>query len=163
MGMATADLNNNGTHDLIINRFNSEAVIYENTTKKSRIAVRLNGKAPNTSGIGAKVELIGGPAKQSKEMGAGGIYLSGSQNQIVFAADENQENHTIVVTWRKGTQSRIENVQANRIYEIDEAATALETGGKDPNPEAAPPMFEDISGVIAHSHHESEYDDFQRV
>jgi enediyne biosynthesis protein E4 len=163
MGMATADLNNNGTHDLIINRFNAEAVIYENTTNNPRIAVRLNGKAPNTRGIGAKVELIGGPAKQSKEMGAGGIYLSGSQNQIVFAADENQENHTIVVTWRNGTQSRIENVKANRIYEIDEAATARETSGNQKAPISVRTMFEDLSEVIAHSHYESDYDDFQRV
>jgi enediyne biosynthesis protein E4 len=163
MGMAVADLNNNGTPDLIINRFNDEAAIYENTTNNPRIAVRLNGKAPNTRGIGAKVELLGGPVPQSKEMGAGGIYLSGSQYQMVFAAEEASGDHTIVVTWRNGTQSRIENVKANRIYEIDEEATAYEAGENPSAGEKIIPMFEDMSEVIGHQHHESSYDDFQRV
>ncbi len=101
------------TLDLVINRFNDETLVYENNSNASRIAVRLNGRTPNTKGIGAKVILEGGPVRQSKEMISGGNYLSGSQPQLVFAADETNNNHRIVVKWRNGTQSHIENVKSN--------------------------------------------------
>jgi enediyne biosynthesis protein E4 len=167
MGMAVGDLNNNGTLDLIINRFNDEAVIYENRTNNPRIGVRLNGQRPNTMGIGAKVELIGGPEKQTAEMISGGNYLSGSQYQLMFAANADHSDHTILVTWRNGTQSRVENAQANRIYEIDEPGNALNagaiTGQTRETSETESAMFEDVSRMLNHTHHESEYDDFQRV
>ncbi|REL33056.1 hypothetical protein DYD21_12405 [Rhodohalobacter sp. SW132] len=163
MGMAAADLNNNGTLDLIFNRFNNEAVIYENRTNNPRIAVRLAGKSPNTAGIGAKIELSGGPVIQQKEMVSGSIYLSDSQKQVVFAADESNPDHTITVTWRDGTQSIINNVQPNRLYEIDQEATAVETTEPENTYQPATPLFADISDRINHIHHESSYNDFQRV
>ncbi|MFH5834338.1 FG-GAP-like repeat-containing protein [Halalkalibaculum sp. DA384] len=160
IGMAIGDLNNDGMLDLIFNRFNDEAAIYENTTNRSRIAVRLNGESPNTMGIGAKVELKGGPVEQSKEMIAGGNYLSSSQQQIVFAADETNNEHTILVTWRDGTQSRIENVKANRIYEIDESASAEEFEDNPNGQNHKTKLFDDVSNSIDHIHDESNYYDF---
>ena len=163
IGMAAADLNNNGTPDLIINRFNDEAVIYKNSTNEPRIAVRLVGESPNTAGIGAKIELEGGPVPQSKEITSGGIYLSDSQKQVVFAADDSNSNHTLTVTWRDGTRSRIEGVQSNRIYVIDQAATAAEVNDLNEDETVSPTMFVDISGTINHTHKESSYEDFQRA
>jgi enediyne biosynthesis protein E4 len=167
MGMAVGDLNNDGSLDLVINRFNDEAVIYENTTNNPRIGVRLNGRSPNTMGVGAKVELIGGPEMQTSEMMSGGNYLSGSQYQLMFAANDESSAHTIVVTWRNGEQSRIDNVMANRIYEIDEPETDTQSGmSRSESETTAEPkttLFEDVSYLLSHTHHESNYNDFQRV
>jgi len=167
MGMAVGDLNNDGTLDLVINRFNDEAVVYENKTNNPRIGVRLNGRSPNTMGIGAKVELIGGPEKQTSEMMSGGNYLSGSQYQLMFAANDEDIAHTIVVTWRNGKQSRIDNVMANRIYEIDEPGPDTQTGtghsDSETTGETVAPLFEDVSYLLSHTHHESDYNDIQRV
>jgi enediyne biosynthesis protein E4 len=162
-GMALADLNNDGDLDLIINRLDEEAAIFENRSNAPRIAVRLKGEAPNTHGIGAKVTLEGGPVSQSKEVFAGGNYLSGSQHQVVFAADESSSGHVLTVNWPGGKQSVIENVAANRIYEINEseAATAHENNQESAAQRISGPLFMDISDYLDHTHHENVYDDFR--
>lgn len=162
-GMAVADLDGDGALDLIINRMNNKATIYRNTTIASRIAVRLKGESPNTKGIGAKVELQGGPVIQQKEVSAGGDYLSGSDTMLMFAADEKNYDHKLIVRWPDGRQTKIENIQANRVYEVDQA-TAISP--KVLNSETTPldtsfVYFEDISNQLDHTHHEIRYDDFQ--
>lgn len=162
MGMALADLDNDGDQDLIFNRLDDEASVYENRSNNSRIAVRLKGVPPNTHGIGAKVELTGGIVRQSKEITAGGNYLSGSQQQVVFAADENQNNYSINITWPDGNKSTIENVTANRIYEIDQASIEISQSERKLNSQNnVRSMFIDRSERINHTHHENSYDDFR--
>ncbi|MEX0769086.1 MAG: FG-GAP-like repeat-containing protein [Balneolaceae bacterium] len=165
MGMALADLDNDGTQDLIINRLNDEAVIYENRIQAPRIAVRLKGKEPNTKGIGAKIELRGGHRlpDQRKEVTAGGNYLSGSQAQVVFAAEEQNTDHEIIVRWPGGEFSRITNARANRIYEIDQESASEVNGPVLPEPksESDGPLFEEVSGQLNHIHHENDFDDFE--
>jgi len=161
-GMAMADLNNDGDMDLVVNRFNEEAAIYENRTNAPRIAVRLKGESPNTQGIGAKIELSGGPVAQSKEITAGGNYLSGSQPQVVFAADKANTDHVITVRWPDGRISVIDSVQTNRIYEIDQAEGTTEiTKTVTEVPEPADLWFDEISERLGHIHQENEYNDFR--
>lgn len=161
MGMALADLNNNGTLDVIMNRMDDEAVIYQNITEKSRIAVSLKGSAPNTGAIGAKIELLGGPVAQSKELFAGGSYLSGSQSIAVFAASEDSL-HQIKVTWPDRRVTTIDDVPANRTYIIDQQSSAqAQTDDVAYGNRGQAPLFEDISTQLGHHHHENEYDDFR--
>jgi enediyne biosynthesis protein E4 len=101
-GMAFADLNNNGILDIIVNRMNREAVIYENRTKAPRIAVKLIGDPPNTQAIGSKVELFGTHVHQQKEVASGGDYASGSDPQIMFAADAEHDQHELHIRWPDG-------------------------------------------------------------
>ncbi len=164
-GLALADLNNNGTLDLITNRFNDSAAIYTNRSNNPRIAIRLKGNPPNTQGIGAKIKLEGGPVTQTKELAAGGNYLSGSTAQATFAADRNN-NHVITVTWPGGHQSVIENVEANRIYEIEEpkgnARDATPMHKIDINdPDGYRVKFEDVSEKLDHHHIEDHFDEYE--
>ncbi|MGM0460415.1 MAG: CRTAC1 family protein, partial [Bacteroidota bacterium] len=165
MGMAAGDLNNDGTPDLVVNRFNDEAVIYENLTSAPRIVVQLSGTPPNTAGIGASVELTGGPEPQKKEITSGGIYLSDFRKQLVFAATENSDDHSLTVTWRDGSKTVLNNLSANRIYDINQEKTA-QLARDEPgqgHESISTPLFKDISESIGHTHEESDYDDFQRV
>jgi hypothetical protein len=57
---------------------------------------------------------------QSQEIICGGRYLSGDQAMRVFAAGTNNADMKIEVTWRSGQRSQVNQVQANRIYEVDE-------------------------------------------
>ncbi len=162
-GMALADLNNNGLLDVIINHMDETASVFENRSIAPRIAVRLKGNTPNTEGIGAKIVLEGGPVLQSKEIFLGGNYLSGSQKQVTFAADKENENHTITVKWPGGGVSVIENVRANRLYEIDQSSALIGDNSESKTAEKKhpPQLFEDISDRLNHRHHENEYDDFR--
>ncbi len=158
LGMAMADLDNDGDADFVINRLNREAAVYENTGNAPRIAVQLTGKAPNTDGIGAKITLTGASVEQEKQLSAGGSYVSGSQHAAFFAADEDNTNHQLTVAWPGGTVSRIDSVRANRIYIIDQStagSSSVDTKAQD----APKTLFTDISGRIDHSHHEDAYTD----
>jgi enediyne biosynthesis protein E4 len=158
-GMAMADLNNDGVPELILNRMDDTALVYENRTNAPRIAVRLSGEPPNTNGIGANIILRGGPVEQSKQIYSGGTYLSGSQYQVVFAAEIDNPAHTIIVEWPGGKISVIENVHANRIYDIHHSSARVSDDIDEHR--QVKPLFENISHQLNHQHHENEYDDFR--
>src|SRR5436190_2186780 len=158
--MCLADLDNDGDLDVVVNNLNGPAGIYRNESNAPRVAVRLRGLPPNTRGIGAKIWLYQGavPA-QSQEMICGGRYLSGDDAMRVFAAGSLTNEMRLEVKWRSGQRSVVNGVKANRIYEIDEAG-AQEV--KEPAKEGVKPMFEDVSQLINHRHHEEPFDDFER-
>ncbi|MFB6272074.1 MAG: FG-GAP-like repeat-containing protein [Salinibacter sp.] len=160
-GLATADLDNDGDLDLVTNRLNQTAAIYENTSTKPRIAVRLKGKAPNTQGIGAKVELRGGPVRQRTEVVAGGDYASGSDPLVVFAATADNHNHTLIVNWPSGAQTRIEGVRANRIYRVSESNATSPNPSDEGDRQVEKHQFREASSRIDHVHHEDPFDDFR--
>lgn len=162
-GMAFADLNNNGTLDIIINRMNREAVIYENRTRAPRIAVRLIGEQPNTGAIGARIELFGAGVKQQKEIAAGGDYLSGSDTRVTFAADSHNPEHEIHVRWPDGKRSVITSVRANRIYEIyqEKAAFIEDDPASTDFFDTINPLFMEVAINDTILHHEELFPDFE--
>ncbi|REL24669.1 hypothetical protein DYD21_17590 [Rhodohalobacter sp. SW132] len=161
-GMAFADLNNNGVLDVILNRMNREATILENRTNAPRIAVRLKGKSPNTQAIGAKIELRGGSVHQQKEIAAGGDYASGSDTQVMFAADADNTQHEIRIRWPDGKHSIIEAVHPNRMYEIyqDSVSMMNDSMVTEPNPTEPAPLFENVSDRMNAEHYEEPFNDF---
>jgi len=161
-GMALADLDNDGDLDVVINNLNGPAGLYRNETLAPRVAVRLKGLGGNTRGIGAVVRLRGGALpEQHQEMMSGGRYLSSDDAQRVFAAGTAPDPMRLEVNWRSGRRTSIENVRANCLYEINEAA-ALAAPSEPPPPPPPAPLFEDVSGVLRHRHHESPFEDFER-
>ncbi len=158
-GMAFADLNNDGYQDIIINRVDEPAVLLKNTSGANRLAVRLKGKAPNTSGIGAKIFVEGGPVSQHKEISSGISYVSSSDYAATFAAGNADRLH-IRVEWPDGTQSVVNDALPNRIYEIDQAVS-------EPRPvvdvsrEETEPLFRQETASSL-SHRQLAYDDFER-
>ena len=157
--MATADFDGDGDLDLVVNNLESAAGLYRNESIAPRVAVRLKGRAPNTQGIGAVVSLRGGTVPmQSQEMISGGRYLAGCDPELVFAPGTAPSNLTLEVTWRSGQRSRVDQVHRNRVYEIQEPASARPVLNSPPVP--ASPVFVDASARLNHRHHEDPFDDF---
>jgi hypothetical protein len=160
--IAMADFDGDGDLDFVVNNLGSAAAIYRNDTSAPRVMVRLNGAPPNMQGIGAAVTLMGGavPA-QMQEIASGGHYMSGSEACLVFAANRSSTPMQIKVRWRNGETTELKDVRANRCYEIDEqnSPTISDQQGAAPSP---PALFEDVSHLIAHEHHEEPFNDYQR-
>jgi hypothetical protein len=159
-GIAVGDLDNDGGLDFIVNNLNGPPSVYHNRGSAARVAVRLQGLAPNTQGIGAKIQLLDGAVPmQSQEVVCGGQYLSGSDPERVFAAGRSQAM-TIEVTWRHGNQSVVHDVKPNRLYEIAEAAALIRA--PEPPAKIAEPFFKDVSSWLNHQHHQEFYNDYAR-
>lgn len=155
-GMALVDLDNDGDLDVVINNMNGAASVYRNDTIAPRVAVRLKGLSPNTQGIGAKIKVLGGPVPQSQEIICGGRYLSADDPMRVFAAGASEMS--IEVNWRSGKRSLLQGVEANFLYEVDESKAELSPAA--PPATVRNPLFQDVSQLISHSHHEDPFDDF---
>ena len=156
-GMAVGDLDLDGDLDVVTNRLNDTPAVYRNRSDADRIAVRLYGNAPNTAGVGSNVRLeCPGLPMQQKEITAGGMYLSGSQMQVTFAAA--QADCRIEVQWRAGMRSVVPNAERNRLYEIRESGA--ETIPTEPEQQAAMPRFR-LAGSYAAPADEV-YEDFAR-
>src|SRR5206468_3328274 len=107
---------------------------------------------------------------QSQEMICGGRYLSSDDAMRVFAAGNLTNTMRMEVKWRNGRRSVVNEVKANRLYEIqeDQATSNFEPRTLNLEPQPSPssldlrPCFEDVSHLIQHTHHEEEFNDFDR-
>ena len=162
-GLATADFDDDGDLDMIDNRLNQKAALYENTTSAPRIEIRLKGRAPNTQAIGAKLTLTGGTVPQQRQVTSGGGYESGSAPDEMFAANGAGSFYHLTIRWPDGAKTRMDSIKANRIYEIDEPNSVNVTvqSPQINNKKNQNTIFEDVSGKVSYTHHEDVYPDFK--
>lgn len=160
-GIALADFDLDGDLDVVVTRLNAEATLYRNEAAAPRVAVRLAGDGSNRAGVGAVVSVAGGALPvQSREVTAGGHYLSGSEPLLTFAAATDSALR-ITVRWPDGRTSAIGDARANRLYEISASATSASVSVAASDRPA--PLFENATARLGgHKHFETAYDDLRR-
>lgn len=157
-GAALADLDGDGDLDLVCNRLNDAPALYRNRTVAPRLAVRAQGRAPNTRGVNARIRVSDGTLVQAQELVAGGRYLSGDDLVRTFAAPS-PGPFTVEVTWRSGRVTRLTNAVAGKLHVADEAEAVPPPKVSEP---AVAPMFTDETTKLAHVATEPSFDDFAR-
>ncbi len=161
--LATADLDGDGDLDVVVNRLGAPALVLRNDASAKRVAVRLNGRAPNTKAVGAKIRLLGGAVPmQQREVQVGGLYLSHSDYEASFAMGKS-DSATLVIEWRDGQRTTIEHVRANRLYEVTEGSPAATSIRPPPATTPEEPLFEDVTAQLGgHTHVDPVFDDWSR-
>lgn len=176
-GIASADLDRDGDLDVVITRFNEPPLLLRNETGRPRIALRVVGEAPNTAAVGARAVLLAdGLPPQTRQVTAGGMYLSGSDPLLVFAAGAS-DSATLRVTWPSGGRRTL-RVGTNTLVEVllpggapgspgeegsagppRAAAEGLAAGGRAESPPQALLFEIETAGP---THLESEFDELAR-
>lgn len=120
-GAAIADLDNDGSLDIVINNMNDKPALLKNTgEKKPWVIVKLKGGASNRDGIGARVTIYAGNLKLTDEVRSGGSFMSHNDMRLHFGLGESITIDKIEVKWPNGKTQTFLNIKANQILTLAE-------------------------------------------
>ena len=157
-GIAAADFDRDGDRDVVITRLDAPPLVLRNDAGRARVALRVLGEGGNTQAIGARVVLAGAPPEQTRQVTAGGMYLSGSDAGLTFAMGDAEAAEARIV-WPSG-RSRTVRVVANRAYEVGPPPDGTAAEGGDAGAGEGAVLF--AEGEAFGRHGESAFDELAR-
>jgi hypothetical protein len=124
-GCAIADLDNDGDLDLVYANLDGPPTIVRNdTTTGHRVAIRLQGLAPNRNAIGAEITLTTASHTQIRQVfGERGVVSSELADQV-FGLGETDTITALTVRWPRGHVTTYANPPADRLLIIAEPDVA---------------------------------------
>ncbi|MEP7196338.1 MAG: VCBS repeat-containing protein [Saprospiraceae bacterium] len=160
-GAVTADLDNDGDLDLVVNNLDEPPFIQKNNlTGNNSIRIRLKGPGQNTFGLGAKVSVKSQEKTQFEQFKTVRGYASSVEPILHFGIGTAKVAEEVIVDWNDGKVSTIKNISSGKIVEINYAdAVAKETKST-----VSPKLFQDISASSFDKvfvHKENVFNDFQ--
>jgi len=166
-GAAYADLDNDGALDLVVNNLNAPAAIYRNRAREldsaghHYLTVALRGSGANTGGLGAKVMITAGGARQLVEVMPTRGFQSSVDPRAHFGLGAASHVDSLTVIWPDRRYQVLENVAADRTITVSHS----DARSQPPNrPSAHPPLFSDATTQlgITYKHEENTFFDFGR-
>ena len=119
-GMATADFDNDGDLDIVVNNNPGDtgraelarATLLRNNVGATRnwLAVELVGTKSNRDGVGAQVTIEAGGEKQLRLVAAGSGFASQQSARLYFGLGASERADALVVRWPGGRVERFEKV-----------------------------------------------------
>ena len=121
-GLALADIDGDGTLEVLINNQGEPPSLLRQTTKPGGhwVTLKLEGVKANRSAIGAKVRLTTGGVVQTAEVRSGGGYLSQSDFRLHFGMGGAVKVDQVEITWPGGAKQVVRNVAADRVVVLRE-------------------------------------------
>lgn len=109
-GAAYADLDDDGDPDLVVNNIGDVASIYENTTTRKFLKLRLMGDttSANRLAVGARVGVQQGGLEQVLEVNPARGWCSVSDTQLMFGLPDSGEKLKVDISWPDGTSQQVE-------------------------------------------------------
>src|SRR5256885_8696538 len=121
-GAAYADLNNDGRLDLVVNRINAAASIYENVQSEDDahhyLEIALQGEAPNARGIGSSLILTVGGHKQYLYHSPYRGYMSTMDDREHFGLGGAKRVDSLEVVWPDGRYQLLTGLDADRMVTL---------------------------------------------
>ncbi len=111
-GAAYADLNGDGSLDLVTNNMNSEAGIFRNNIMTQEpgsryLTIQLKGPYPNRFAIGAKVFVFSGDRLLYRELQTARGFMSSSEPLLHFGLGGSGTLDSLIVIWPDNTFQRV--------------------------------------------------------
>jgi hypothetical protein len=121
-GLAVGDLDDDGRLDVVINDLDGSPQILHNELAGSGnwLLVRLKGRGMNTGAVGAVVTARSGELVQKRLVQSGSSYISQEDKRLHFGLGKAAQVESLEVAWPDGTSTRMQNVKANQILEIQQ-------------------------------------------
>ncbi|MFM7671980.1 MAG: VCBS repeat-containing protein [Bacteroidota bacterium] len=157
-GMASADLDNDGDLDILINNTNGPATLLENTEEKNKshfFSIRLNGTEQNRNGFGSLITLYSDTLVQTAELTPYRGYMSSISADIHFGLGNHERIDSVVIIWPDHRKQVIRNPKPDQhlTATIQDAQTMYSFNRQTPST-----LFQDITHTIGMDHFASEVD-----
>ncbi|MFH5883372.1 VCBS repeat-containing protein [Halalkalibaculum sp. DA3122] len=161
-GAAYADLNNDGTLDMVVNHINEKAGIYRNNGEGNNyLSVKLEGPDKNRYGLGTEIKLYCGDAVQTVKHNVSRGYQSSVEYPIHFGLGNCESVDSLRVIWPDGHSERLEKIVVNQQIAVDYNDAK---SGPVPSEKSTPPLLTDVTEALNldYKHNEMFYNDFVR-
>ena len=161
-GAVSVDLDNDGDLDLVVNNFNENASILENTLELEEnhyLKIKLKGSEQNPFGIGTKVSLYSGGKKHFQQLHLTRGFLSSAVPEFHFGLGSSNID-SVAVIFPDEKVIRIQDVAPNKTVEFSyKNAKKNETKSL----KLIPQTFENINlSGLTHVHKEAYFPEFAR-
>ncbi len=125
-GLAAGDLDNDGRPDAVILAQNEPVAYFHNRSEGVGhfVTLRLEGTASNRDGVGARVTVVAGGARQVAQRVGGGSYQSANDPRLHFGLGDSDRVESIEVRWPSGKVDRHKDLPAGTGYLLREGESA---------------------------------------
>ncbi len=118
---AVADFFGDGRLQIVVNNFNDQPYFFKNENpRRNYVAFRLHGTRSNSDAIGAVVRLYRKGQVLTRQVQAGGGYLSQSSRTVHFGLGDDQAIDYVEITWPSGIRQRLDKVELNARKDVKE-------------------------------------------
>jgi hypothetical protein len=121
-GLATADFDNDGDIDVVINNRGDYPSLLRNDGGNANhwLEVLLIGTKSNRDGVGASLKITAGDFVHVEQSKGGMSYMSASDPRILFGLGKHTKIDSLEITWPSGQIDRLKDLPSDKIIAIKE-------------------------------------------
>ena len=127
-GAAVADFDNDGDLDILVNNCGQAPQLLRNDggNRNHWLEILLMGTKSNRDGVGARVKLVAGDLVLYDQRKGGMSYQSAQDPRLHFGLGQRTKIDSIEVQWPSGIQTKVADVESDRIIAVEEGRGIVE-------------------------------------